>query len=431
MRRKNLMTALMCTVVLSAATVMAPMTAMADETEAATEAVTEAETDAEGEEAETEAGEEETEQAVELVERPDYTASDYVELGEYKGLTVQIQPITVTDDEITDQIRANAGSDILEEVTEGTVAEGDTANIDYEGKLDGEAFEGGTAKDYDLEIGSGTFIDGFEDGLVGVAVGDTVDLPLTFPENYTEELAGKDVIFTVTVNSVKRMPELTSELVSKITNDEYTDVDQYRESVRASIMEDKEASRDSEINNALLTQIASGSTIKEYPEELVNYVASNMTNYYQEMAGYYSMEFADFLEQYLGVTEEEFAEQVKLAAQQNLQAELYLKAIAETEGIELSDEEYELRCEEYANQFGYASTEEFMAAYTEDEIRISALQDKVLDFLTENALVEEETEAETEAGTEDAAEDQTETEQMSENETEADTEAQETETEAE
>ena len=95
------------------------------------------------------------------------------------------------------QIRANAGSDILEEVTEGTVEEGDTANIDYEGKLDGEAFEGGTAKDTDLEIGSGTFIPGFEDGLVGVKIGDTVDLPLTFPENYTEELAGKDVVFTI------------------------------------------------------------------------------------------------------------------------------------------------------------------------------------------------------------------------------------------
>lgn len=124
--------------------------------------------------------------------------------------------------------RANAGSDILEEVTEGTVEEGDTANIDYEGKLHGEAFEGGTAKEYGSEIGSGTFIPGFEDGLVGVKIGDTVDLPLTFPENYTEELAGKDVVFTVTVNSVKRMPELTDDLVNQITDGEYTDVASYK-----------------------------------------------------------------------------------------------------------------------------------------------------------------------------------------------------------
>ena len=170
MRRKNLMTALLCAAVVAASTVMAPGVVMAEETEAVTEASTEAATEADTE-ASTEAS---TEEALELAERPDYKALDYVELGEYKGLTVEVEPTTVSDDEVLKQIRANAGSDILEEVTEGTVEEGDTANIDYEGKLDGEAFEGGTAKDTDLEIGSGTFIPGFEDGLVGVKIGDTV-----------------------------------------------------------------------------------------------------------------------------------------------------------------------------------------------------------------------------------------------------------------
>ena len=173
MRRKNLMTALLCAAVVAASTVMAPGVVMAEETEAVTEASTEAATEADTE-ASTEAS---TEEALELAERPDYKALDYVELGEYKGLTVEVEPTAVSDDEVLKQIRANAGSDILEEVTEGTVEEGDTANIDYEGKLDGEAFEGGTAKDTDLEIGSGTFIPGFEDGLVGVKIGDTVDLP--------------------------------------------------------------------------------------------------------------------------------------------------------------------------------------------------------------------------------------------------------------
>ena len=214
MRRKNLMTALLCAAVVAASTVMAPGAVMAEETEAVTEASTEAATEADTE-ASTEAS---SEEELEITERPDYKALDYVELGEYKGLTVEVSPTTVTDEEVIKQIRANAGSDILEEVTEGTVEEGDTANIDYEGKLDGEAFDGGTAKDTDLEIGSGTFIPGFEDGLIGVKIGDTVDLPLTFPENYTEELAGKDVVFTVTVNSVKRMPELTDDLVNQITD---------------------------------------------------------------------------------------------------------------------------------------------------------------------------------------------------------------------
>lgn len=146
MRRKNLMTALLCAAVVAASTVMAPGVVMAEETEAVTEASTEAATEADTE-ASTEAS---TEEALELAERPDYKALDYVELGEYKGLTVEVEPTTVSDDEVLKQIRANAGSDILEEVTEGTVEEGDTANIDYEGKLHGEAFEGGTAKDTDL-----------------------------------------------------------------------------------------------------------------------------------------------------------------------------------------------------------------------------------------------------------------------------------------
>lgn len=405
MRRKHLFMALVCAVSLTMTSVM-PMVSMAEETEAVTESAEEATEGAEeateasedGSEAETgDEAESETEEPLELVERPDYQASEYVELGEYKGLTVQVSPLTVSDEEVVRQIRANGGSDILEEITEGTVELGDTANIDYEGKLDGVAFDGGTAQDYDLEIGSGTFIDGFEDGLVGVAVGETVDLPLTFPENYTEELAGKDVIFTVTVNSVKRMPELTSEVVDKITDGEYSDVDTYKESVRAELLQIKEDSRESEINNALLTQIASASTIKDYPQKLVDYVVANMTNYYKQYADMYSMEFEEFLDSYMGLTEEEFEAQAELAAKQGLQAELYLKAIAEKEGIELSDEEYTAKCQEYADRNGYSSVEEFTAAYEESEIRLSALQEKVLAFITENATVEEQTEAESES----------------------------------
>lgn len=426
MRRKNLMTALLCAAVVAASTVMAPGVVMAEETEAVTEAVTEAPTEA-ATEADTEAlTEASTEEALELAERPDYKALDYVELGEYKGLTVEVEPTAVSDDEVLKQIRANAGSDILEEVTEGTVEEGDTANIDYEGKLDGEAFEGGTAKDTDLEIGSGTFIPGFEDGLVGVKIGDTVDLPLTFPENYTEELAGKDVVFTVTVNSVKRMPELTDDLVNQITDGEYTDVASYKESVRKDLEDAKAASRPSEINNSLLTQIAATSTIKEYPQELVDYAANNMKNYYKQQAESSSMEFADFLSTYFSMDEDTFNEQVDLVVKQNLRAELYLKAIAEAEDIELTDEEYEAKCEEYAENYGYDSVEKFKSAYTENEIRLSALEDKVLEFLSDNATVVEKSEDETEASSE--AEESTEatsedgTESAAETETEAATE---------
>ena len=419
MRRKNLMTALLCAAVVAASTVMAPGAVMAEETETVTEASTEAATEADTE-ASTEAS---TEEALEIAERPDYKALDYVELGEYKGLTVEVEPTTVSDDEVLKQIHANAGSDILEEVTEGTVEDGDVANIDYEGKLDGEAFEGGTAKDTDLEIGSGTFVPGFESGLIGAKIGDTVDVPLTFPENYTEELAGKDVVFTVTVNSVKRMPELTDDLVNQITDGEYTDVASYKESVRKDLEDAKIASRPSEINNSLLTQIATTSTIKEYPQELVDYAANNMKNYYKQQAESSSMEFADFLSTYFSMDEDTFNEQVELVVKQNLRAELYLKAIAEAEDIELTDEEYEAKCEEFAENYGYDSVEKFKSAYTEDEIRLSALEDKVLEFLSDNATVVEKSEDETEASSEAEASTEATSEDGAEATAETETEA--------
>lgn len=354
---------------------------LAEETEAVTEASTETDTEAE----ETEA----------KAERPDYQAADYVTLGEYKGLKVQID-LTASEDEIEEELNsAISQADVMEEITEGTVAEGDIVSIDYEGKLDGEAFDGGTAKDYDLEIGSGSFIDGFEDGLIGVNVGDTVDLNLTFPENYfSEDLAGQEVVFTVTVHAIKRMPELTDELVSTMTDGEYTTADDYKASIRASLEEEKAGQRDAMIMSDLFTQVAANATINEYPEVMVDYGVQEMSDYYVDMAESFSMEFADFLSMYLGMTEEEFNEQVVLAVQQNLQQEMYLKAIAETEGIELTEEEYEAGCEKYAETYGMESAEELVENYGESVVRLSLLQEKVLEFLKESAVIEEITETE-------------------------------------
>lgn len=375
MKRKHLMAMLLCAACL--ATTSAAV--LAEETEA----VTEASTDTEAEETEAKA------------ERPDYQAADYVTLGEYKGLKVQID-LTASEDEIEEELNsAISRADVMEEITEGTVAEGDIVSIDYEGKLDGEAFDGGTAKDYDLEIGSGSFIDGFEDGLIGVNVGDTVDLNLTFPENYfSEDLAGQEVVFTVTVHAIKRMPELTDELVSTMTDGEYTTVDDYKASIRASLEEEKAGQRDAMIMSDLFTQVAANTTINEYPEVMVDYGVQEMNDYYVDMAESFSMEFADFLSMYLGMTEEEFNEQVVLAVQQNLQQEMYLKAIAETEGIELTEEEYEAGCEKYAETYGMESAEELVENYGESVVRLSLLQEKVLEFLKESAVIEEITETE-------------------------------------
>lgn len=388
MKKRHLMTMLMCSVCLAAA-VPAAVFAEKDETEVSTEA---AEVSAETEE-ETEG----------MAERPDYTAADYVTLGEYKGLEVTVD-LTASEEEVQEELDYRIQqADVGEELTEGTVQDGDTACIDFEGKMDGEAFDGGTSKDYDLEIGSGTFIEGFEEGLIGAAIGDTVDIPLTFPESYfSSDLAGKDVVFTVTVHSVTRMPQLTDDLVNTVTEGEYTDVASYRAYIRSYLEENKAGQRDTTVKTELLTQIINKSKVQDYPQAMVDYQMDALTDTYKEYAEHYELEFAEFLSAYLGLSEDEFYEQAKLVVQQNMQQELYLKAIAEAEGIEISEEEYETGCQTYADMYGFQSAEDLLAVVAEGDVRISLLQDKVLDFLVENAVVEEitETETETEAQTE-------------------------------
>ncbi len=421
MRRRNYMAALACALSMTLVTV-SPAAVMAGETEEATEAVTEAGTEedssdeednkeASTEQAGTENGTEQvTEKAAEDVEplkvpekRPDYKASDYVTLGEYKGVTVQLSRITEEDVEKQIQAAIRQG-DLMETLTEGKVQNGDIANIDYEGKLNGEPFDGGTAKGYNLNIGSGEFIEGFEDGLIGVSAGETVDLKLTFPEGYNNaELAGKETVFTVTVNEIKRVPELSDELASTLSDGAYTDAASYRASVRENLENGLSEMRESEIKYNLLVKVAETSEVKGYPQELVDYGVALMESAYREMAEAYKVDFAEFLSvAYQGMTVEQFRKQAAVEVQMTMQQELLLKAVAEAEGIEISDEDYAAGCEEYRKTTGFETVEELVAHYGEEQIRISVLQNKVLDFLMEHAVIEEETEPESaadEAGT--------------------------------
>ena len=405
MRKKNFMTALAAAFCLTASA-LAPGAAVLAEEETAQETAAQEETSQETAEETTEetgetGGTGETGEASEteaVPERPDYNALDYVTLGEYTGLTVTVD-LTVSEKEVQQEIESSIRlSGELENVEDGVVEEGDTVNIDYEGKLDGEAFEGGTDKGYDLEIGSNTFIDGFEEGLIGTAKGETVDLPLTFPENYfSEDLAGQDVVFTVTVNEIQRVPELTDELASTLSEGVYTDAASYQDSVRQELESQRAQQRDAMASQEILTQIAASSTIESYPQEMVDYSVESTMSYYESMAEAYGMEMEEFLTAYMGLTEEELREQAALAASQSMQTELYLKAIAEQEGIEVTEEEFQSGAQEYADQYGFESTDALMDYYGEGTVRISLLQDKVMDFLMENTTVEEVTQEESES----------------------------------
>lgn len=400
----------------------------AEEAEGTTEAPEEA---AETEEGTTEASSEEaaSDELVELGERPSYTATDYVTVGEYKGLNIVVEPKEVSDADVESSVNAEIQAKELYE-TEGTVEDGDLVNIDYEGKKDGVAFAGGTAQGADLKIGSDTFIDGFEDGLIGVKVGETVDLDLTFPEDYpSEDLAGQAVVFTVTVNYI--VPELTDDLAAVLSEEAYVTADSYKESIRETLASEDERYQ---VYNEIMTQVYNTCTVNDYPQDLVDFAMASIKNSYIQAAQESGMTLSDLVAAY-GMTEEQFDEVLLQNIEGSLQQELILKAIAETEGITVSDEEYEAGCEEYAASYGYPTVEQFKEDFDRPTVEISLIMEKTMEMISDNAVIEEaqETEAQTEAAeaqTEAAAEEtEAVTEALSEQASEAGTEGAETEEE--
>lgn len=420
MKKRLLMTAVLCV----AMTVAGCANGNTKTTESSTTKGTEAQT-SENADAATESSSEsaKTEAAA---ERPEYKALDYVTLGQYKGLEVTLAPTEVTDEEIQSEIQSTLSqNEKLTTLEEGTVEEGDVANIDYEGKIDGEAFDGGTDKGFDLTIGSGSFIEGFESGLVGKKIGGETDLNLKFPDTYTNaDVAGKDVVFHVTVNSVKRAPELTDELVGEISD--YKTVDEYKKSIEDSLIEQKKSVQDSQKLNDLMSQVYENSEIKGYPQELVDYNIKQYRDYYEGYAEQSDMTFADFLEQNLQMSEEDFNTQVETTVKQSLEQEMLLRAIAESEGITISDEEFAEGAEKYAVQLGAESADALVEQYGKSMVEISLMQDKAIEIVQNSAVVKDAADTESETSSEGSSESGSEktSEASSEKESETEKESQ-------
>ena len=356
--------------------------------------------------------------------------ADYVTLGEYKGIEVSVDAPVVTDEYLDSYIDYVLQSNMVTtEITDRPVEEGDIVNIDYEGKIDGVAFDGGTAQGYDLTIGSGTFIDGFEDGLIGAETGETVDVNVTFPENYQgEEVAGKDAVFTVTVNSisVETLPELTDEFVQGLDVGVNT-VEEYRQYAYDLLMEEEQATHDSNAEIAVLEAVMAGSQIQDPPEDMTNRyynrIIDNMT-YYASLYGY---DLETFLSMQ-GTSEDAIRESAAQAGQEII----VMQAIADAEGLSVTDEELDAEIETNAGSLGYDDVEEYRASLDVEGYREYMMSEKVLNFLLENAVVtdvEPETEA-AEAETAEAAAEETQAAETETAETEstAETETQATET---
>lgn len=353
--------------------------------------------------------------------------ADYVTLGEYKGIEVSVDAPVVTDEYLDSYIDYVLQSNMVTtEITDRPVEEGDIVNIDYEGKIDGVAFDGGTAQGYDLTIGSGTFIDGFEDGLIGAETGETVDVNVTFPENYQgEEVAGKDAVFTVTVNSisVETLPELTDEFVQGLDVGVNT-VEEYRQYAYDLLMEEEQATHDSNAEIAVLEAVMAGSQIQDPPEDMTNRyynrIIDNMT-YYASLYGY---DLETFLSMQ-GTSEDAIRESAVQAGQEII----VMQAIADAEGLSVTDEELDAEIETNAGSLGYDDVEEYRASLDVEGYREYMMSEKVLNFLLENVVVTD-VEPETEAAEAETAETAAEETQAAETETAETESTAETETQA-
>lgn len=261
------------------------------------------------------------------------------ELGQYKGLTVKKEEIVVTDEEI-DAVINKELNDRARLIEKETIAEnGDTVMIDYSGRIGETKFEGGTAKNQPLELGSGTFIPGFEEQVVGMAKGETKDITVTFPENYgSTDLAGKEAIFEITVNSIqaKEVPQLDDEFVKDI-DDELNTVEEWKEKIRTNIQIQKETNAEYKVENDLVDAIVNNTEI-EIPDCMVEEELDYRIQEMEQQMAQYGIKFEDYLK-YTGETVENIKESKKEEAIRNIKVRLVLEEICKKENITVSADE--------------------------------------------------------------------------------------------
>lgn len=326
-------------------------------------------------------------------------SNEYVTVTQYKGLEVsQVEDAEVTDEQVEQVIQTNLESTAEKAAVTDRAAEmGDWVNIDFTGYMDGVAFDNGSAQAQDLQLGSGSYIGasgdyaGFEDQIAGHQTGEEFDITVQFPENYTEEMAGKVADFHIVLNEIytENVPELTDEWVQS-NSDDSENVDQYREEVRKQLEEQAEASVQSQLKSLVQEALLENIEVEKYPEDVVNKQIEEMETYYTQMAAMYGVELADFIETYLQTTEDDFNARIKEAAQQTAALDQAVLLIAEKENLEPSDEEYEERVKEYAEQAGMTDVDAYKEQVGEDVLKNAIRIDVVTDYLVEECIQVEE-----------------------------------------
>ena len=330
---------------------------------------------------------------------------DFVELGDYKGVDVTVTRAEVTDEMVDQYIQSVLDSNKNKEEVDRAVKDGDVVDIKYVGKKDGVEFDNGSSDSYELTIGSNTFIDGFEDGVIGMKKDETKDLNLTFPEDYNNtDLAGADVVFTVTVNHVYE--ETDDAFVAARNIDGVSTVEEYRQYVYDNLMSSAKSQQETELERNVLEAVTANATFKETPEEMVSRYYDRLVKNLTTSASMYGIDLETFMAYSYGLAADEYEDELQKSAQSAAEQILVMQAIAEKEGLTLTDEELQADLESSASEYGYDSVEAYEEAVGDLRgYKEYLMSEKVTKYLIENANV-----TETEASTEEATEETTETE---------------------
>ena len=309
-----------------------------------------------------------------------------VKLGKYKGIEVEKMDLDVTDDEVDAEIDKQRNMNARSiDVTDRAVKDGDTVSLDFEGFVDGVAFDGGKGTDYPLTIGSGAFIPGFEEQLVGFEIGQKGEVNVKFPEDYqAENLAGKDATFKCKVNSIraKELPELNDEFASDAGFDT---VAEYKEDVKKKLEEKKAADEKAKREDAVVRAVIEDSEM-ELPEAMIETQQRQMVNEFAQRLQMQGMNMDQYL-QYTGSSVDQMLAQVKPQAIERIKSRLVLEAVAAAENIEISDKDLEEELESMAHQYkmDVEKLKEMMSDAEKKQIKSDLAVQKAADFLVENA----------------------------------------------
>lgn len=323
-----------------------------------------------------------------LIFKATITVKPEVELGEYVGLEIPEKDFSVTEEDVINDLNQLLHRHAeLEIVEDGEVEQGDTAVIDFEGFLNGEAFQGGKGEKYSLEIGSGSFIPGFEEQVVGIKKGEERDINVTFPEDYhSEDLAGKEVVFKIKLHEIKRkrLPELNDDFAKDV---DFDTLDELKADIKAKL-EDKAAhEKENYAKNTVVDMVTEVATV-DIPQPMIDQEVDRMLQEYEQQLSYQGMNL-ELYYQFTGTNEETLKEQFVESSKTRVKTNLVLEAIAKKEAIEVNDEEIEEEIRKIAEIYK-RDLEEIRNIFTSREDGLDGLRSdiqirKTVDFLVANS----------------------------------------------